>query len=104
MCPIFIPHPSRPNHSQSKRVHSLAVAQQAVGEQLGLLPVGGSHVIFAMSLLEGLADPDSPELADQGMLPCQPALVVLHNDADDLGKGGRKCYITTIGSRRPVKA
>lgn len=100
MCPIFISHPYRPNQSQMNRVHLLAVAQQAVGKQLGFLPVGGSHVIFAMSLLEGLADPDSPELADQGMLPCQPALIVLYNDADDLGKGERKWCITTIRPRK----
>lgn len=41
-----------------------------------------------MSLLEGLADPHSPELADQRVLPRQPALVVLHDDADDLRKEG----------------
>ena len=68
-------------------MHILAVAEQAEGQQLGLLPVGGGHVVFAMSVLEGLADPDSPQLADQGVLPCQPALVVLHYDADDLSGG-----------------
>lgn len=68
-------------------MHILAVAKQTVSKQLGLLPVGGSHIIFAMSLLEGLTDPDSPQLADQGMLSCQPTLIILYNDADDLGKG-----------------
>lgn len=74
-------------------MHLLAVAKQAVSKQLGFLPVGGSHVIFAMSLLEGLADPHSPQLADQRMLPCQPALIILHNDADDLGKVQRICTL-----------
>lgn len=68
-------------------MYILAVAKQAVSQQLGLLPVGGSHVVFAMSLLEGLADPDSPQLADQGVLPCQPALIILHYDADNLARG-----------------
>lgn len=68
-------------------MYILAVAKQAVSKQLGLLPVGGSHIIFAMSLLEGLTDPHSPQLADQGMLSCQPTLIILYNDADDLGKG-----------------
>lgn len=45
---------------RSEDVHILAIAKQTVRQQLGLLPVGGSHVIFAMSLLEGLTDPDSP--------------------------------------------
>lgn len=76
---------SRP--SQFEWVYILAVAKQAVRQQLGLLPVGGSHVVFAMSLLEGLADPDSPQLADQGVLPCQPALIILHYDADNLSRG-----------------
>ncbi len=67
-------------------MHILAVAKQAVSQQLGLLPVGGSHVVFAMSLLEGLADPDSPQLADQGVLPCQPTFIILHYDTDNLGK------------------
>ena len=62
----------------------LAVAEQAEGQQLGLLPVGGGHVVFAVALLEGLADPDPAQLADQGVLAGQPALVVLHDDADDL--------------------
>lgn len=39
-----------------------------------------------MSLLEGLANPDSPQLADQGVLPCQPALIIFHYNADNLGK------------------
>lgn len=68
-------------------MHLLAVAEQAVSKQLGFLPVGGSHVVFAMSLLEGLTHPHSPELADQRMLPCQPALIILYYDADDLRKG-----------------
>lgn len=66
-------------------MYILAVAKQAVRQQLGLLPVGGSHVIFAMSLLEGLTDPDSPQLADQGVLSCQPSLIILHYNADNLG-------------------
>lgn len=77
-------------------MHLLAVAKQAVSKQLGFLPVGGSHVIFAMSLLEGLADPDPPELTDQGMLPRQPALIILHNDTDDLNKEQRTCYSADI--------
>lgn len=39
-----------------------------------------------MSLLESLADPNSSELTDQGVLPCQPALIILHYDADDLSR------------------
>lgn len=39
-----------------------------------------------MSLLERLTDPDSSELTDQRVLPCQPALIILHYDADDLSK------------------
>lgn len=65
----------------------LAVTKQAVSQQLGLLPVGGSHVVFAMSLLEGLADPDSPQLADQRMLPCEPTLVILNYYTDNLSRG-----------------
>lgn len=42
----------------------LAITKQAVGEQLGLLPVGGSHVVLSMSLLKSLTDPDPPQLAD----------------------------------------
>ena len=68
-------------------MYILAVAEQAVSKQLGLLPVGGSHVVFAMSLLEGLADPYSPQLTDQRVLPCQPTLIILHYDADDLVRG-----------------
>lgn len=64
----------------------LAVTKQTEGQQLGLLPVGGSHVVFAVSLLEGLTDPDPPELAHQGVLPCQPTFIILHDDADDLRK------------------
>lgn len=65
----------------------LAITKQAVSQQLGLLPVGGSHVVFAMSLLEGLADPDSPQLADQRMLPCEPTLVILNYYTDNLSRG-----------------
>lgn len=72
--------------SQFECVYILAVAEQAVGQQLGLLPVGGSHVVFAVSLLEGFADPDSPELTDQRVLPRQPTLVIFHYDADNLRK------------------
>ena len=68
-------------------MYILAVAEQAERQQLGLLPVGGGHVVFAMSFLEGLADPHSSQLADQGVLPCQPTLIVLHYDADDLWGG-----------------
>jgi hypothetical protein len=62
----------------------LAVAEQAVGQQLGLLPVDGGHVVFAVSFLEGLADPDPSKLADQRVLARQPALLILHYDADNL--------------------
>lgn len=86
MCPSLTLSFYHTNQIQTKYVHLLAVAEQAVSKQLRFLPVGGSHVVFAMSLLEGLTHPHSPELADQRMLPCQPALVILHNDADDLGK------------------
>lgn len=76
-------------------MHLLAIAKQAVSKQLGFLPVGGSHVIFAMSFLEGLADPHPPQLADQRMLPCQPGLVIFHNDADDLGTTQRSCTLAS---------
>lgn len=75
-----------PSPLQSEQEYILAVAKQTEGQQLGLLPVGGSHVVFAMSLLEGLTDPDPPELAHQGVLPCQPTFIILHYDADDLSR------------------
>lgn len=71
---------------QTECVYILAVAEQTEGQQLGLLPVGSSHVVFAVPLLKGLADPDSPELAHQGVLPRQPTFVILHDDADDLSR------------------
>lgn len=45
---------------RSKREYLLAITKQTEGQQLGLLPVGGSHVVFTMPLLEGLTDPDPP--------------------------------------------
>lgn len=67
-------------------MYILAVAKQTVRQQLGLLPVGGSHIIFAMSLLKGLTDPNSSQLADQGVLPGQPTLIILHDNTDNLVK------------------
>ena len=40
-----------------------------------------------MSLLEGLADPYSPQLADQRMLPCEPTLIILNYYTDNLNRG-----------------
>lgn len=74
-------------------MYILAVAKQAVRQELRLLPVGGSHVIFPMSLLEGLTDPDSPKLADQGVLAGEPTLIILYNNADNLGGN----YLKRVG-------
>ena len=49
-------------------MHLLAVIQQTVGQQLGLLPVGGRHVLLPVSFLEGFTDPHAPQLAHQGVL------------------------------------
>lgn len=67
-------------------MYILAVTKKTEGQKLRLLPVGGSHIVFAMPLLKSLTDPDASKLADQRMLACQPAFIILHNDADDLSK------------------
>lgn len=69
-----------------RRRHPLAVVQQAVGQQLGLLPVGGRHVLLAVSLLESLTHPHTSQLAHQRMLAGQPGVIVFHYDAYDLSK------------------
>lgn len=58
------------------------MAEQTLGQQLGLLPVDGDHVVCAVLFLEGLTG---------------PTLLVVHYDTDDLRKessghtGVRKC-------------
>lgn len=67
-------------------MYILAITKKTVGQKLRLLPVGGSHIVFAMPFLKSLTDPDASKLADQGVLACQPDFIILHNDADDLSK------------------
>lgn len=63
-----------------------AVIQQTVGQQLGLLPVGGSHILLPVSLLKGLANPHTPQLAHQRMLIGQPGVIVFNYNTYDLSK------------------
>jgi hypothetical protein len=75
-----------PGWAWGRRVHPLAVVEQTEGQQLRLLPVGGSHVLFAVSFLKGVTDPHTPQLAHQRMLIGQPGVIVFHYDADDLSQ------------------
>lgn len=68
---------------QSAQAHPLAVIQQTVGQQLGLLPVGGSHVLLPMSFLEGFADPHTSQLAHQRVLIGQPGVIVFNYNTND---------------------
>lgn len=65
-------------------MHLLAIVQQTEGQKFGLLPVGGGHVLFAVSFLKGLAYPHSPQLAHQRVLIGQPGVIVFNYDAYDL--------------------
>lgn len=71
---------------EAQQMHPLAVIQQTVGQQLGLLPVGGSHILLPVSLLKGLTHPYAPQLAHQRMLVGQPGVIVFHYNAYDLSK------------------
>lgn len=71
---------------QTREAHPLAVIQQTVGQQLGLLPVCGSHVLLPVSLLKVLTDPHAFQLVHQRMLIGQPGVIVFHYNTYDLSK------------------
>lgn len=84
-----VTHASEEPTGTGAQMHPLAVIQQTVGQQLGLLPVGGRHVLLSVSFLEGFTDPHTPQLAHQGVLTGQPGILVFNDDTDDLPKRRR---------------
>lgn len=71
---------------EAQHVYPLAVIQQTVGQQLGLLPVCGSHVLLPVSFLKGFTDPHASQLAHQRMLIGQPGVIVFNYNTYDLSK------------------
>lgn len=94
-------------HMLRSQGHPLAVVEQTICQQLWLLPVGGRHVLFAVSFLKGLTDPDATQLAHQRMLIGQPRVIILNYDAYDLSEkrqSGDCVWSRCGGSQGPVKA
>lgn len=71
---------------EAKQMHPLAVIQQTVGQQLGFLPVCGSHILLPVSFLKGFTNPHASQLAHKRMLIGQPGVIVFNYDTYDLSK------------------